>query len=181
MDLSTIQQELLLHHRDFIHGLQPLTEKEFQYAPVGKWNAGQQLDHIRMSVKPLNHALTLPAVLLRMLFGKANRPSRAYDELVSRYRQKLQGGGAAPRRFQPKGCSFEGRVDMAKSLMKEVEGVSQKMGKFSEADLDKLILPHPLLGKVTLREMLYFTIYHVQHHGKQVDDNLGGRARRMAK
>jgi hypothetical protein len=27
-----------------------------------------------------------------------------------------------------------------------------------------LILPHPLLGKITIREMLYFTAYHVQHH-----------------
>lgn len=24
--------------------------------------------------------------------------------------------------------------------------------------------PHPLLGKLTLREMMFFTIYHVQHH-----------------
>ena len=31
-------------------------------------------------------------------------------------------------------------------------------------DLDKYVLPHPLLGKVTLREMLYFTIHHNEHH-----------------
>ena len=31
-------------------------------------------------------------------------------------------------------------------------------------DLDVYILPHPLLGKVTLREMLYFTIHHNEHH-----------------
>jgi hypothetical protein len=38
--------------------------------------------------------------------------------------------------------------------------------------LDLLILPHPLLGKLTLREMLYFTLYHVEHHEKQVLENL---------
>jgi hypothetical protein len=25
-------------------------------------------------------------------------------------------------------------------------------------------LPHPLLGKLTVREMLFFTLYHQRHH-----------------
>jgi|SRR5882672_10633400 len=39
-----------------------------------------------------------------------------------------------------------------------------KIEKQSEADLDKYILLHPLLGKLILREMLYFTIHHNEHH-----------------
>ena len=35
-----------------------------------------------------------------------------------------------------------------------------------EKDLDFYVLPHPLIGKLTLREMLFFCIYHVQHHHK---------------
>lgn len=176
MDIKEIQEQLITRHRDFIHDLRPLIEAEFLYAPEGKWNAGQQADHIRMSVRPLKQALMLPAFMIRMLFGKANRPSRSYDELVARYQERLQGGGQAPARFRPKGCSFEGRVALAKSLMKEVEGVSRKAGRFSESQLDSLILPHPLLGKVTLREMLYFTVYHVGHHGDQVKANLARRS-----
>ncbi len=60
--------------------------------------------------------------------------------------------------------------------MKKLQGLVQKlckrMNKYSEEELDKYILPHPLMGKVTLREMLYFTIYHVQHHEKQIFPNL---------
>ncbi len=48
----------------------------------------------------------------------------------------------------------------------------KRVDSFSEAQLDALILPHPLLGKLTLREMLYFTIYHVQHHEKQALHNI---------
>lgn len=176
MEIKDIQEQLVVRHRDFIHELRPLSEEDFLFAPEGKWNAAQQADHIRMSVRPLNQALSLPAFIIRMLFGKANRPSRSYDELVARYRQKLQAGGRAPSRFQPKGCSYAGRVDLAKSLMREVEGVARKIGRFSEEDLDRLILPHPLLGKVTLREMLYFTIYHVGHHGDLVKAGLAGRS-----
>lgn len=175
MDIRDIQEQLVSRHRDFIHDLRPLNEADFLYAPEGKWNAGQQADHIRMSVRPLNQALALPAFVIRLLFGKANRPSRSYDELVARYREKLQAGGRAPSRFQPKGCSFDTRVTLARSLMKEVDGVARKAGRFSDRDLDTLILPHPLLGKVTLREMLYFTIYHVGHHGEQVRMNLEQR------
>jgi DinB superfamily len=175
MDIQEIQEQLITRHRDFIHELRTLTPEEFHYAPEGKWNAGQQVDHIRTSVKPLNRILVLPAAMIRMLFGRANRPSRTYDELVSRYRERLQGGGRAPSRFQPRVCSFEERVPLAKSLMKEVEGVARRAGTFSEKDLDALILPHPLLGKITLREMLYFTIYHVGHHGDLVKNQLSSR------
>ena len=175
MDIQEIQEQLITRHRDFIHELRPLTAEEFLFSPEGKWNAGQQADHIRMSVRPLNHALMLPAFIIRLLFGRSNRPSRSYDELVSRYRQKLQAGGRAPSRFQPNGCTFVGRIELAKALMKEADGLARKAGRFSVSDLDTLILPHPLLGKVTLREMLYFTIYHVGHHGDLVRNQLASR------
>jgi hypothetical protein len=38
------------------------------------------------------------------------------------------------------------------------------MHTWSEDDLDNHRLPHPLLGKLTVREMLFFTLYHIQHH-----------------
>jgi uncharacterized damage-inducible protein DinB len=50
--------------------------------------------------------------------------------------------------------------------------LNRKIDKISEEDLDKHILPHPLIGKTTIREILYFTIYHVQHHQKAIKENL---------
>ncbi len=47
-----------------------------------------------------------------------------------------------------------------------------KVDTCSKGQLDTFILPHPLLGKVTLREMLYSTIYHVQHHQKQIKNSI---------
>jgi hypothetical protein len=34
----------------------------------------------------------------------------------------------------------------------------------TEDDLDNYLVKHPLLGRITLRELCYFTIYHTQHH-----------------
>jgi uncharacterized damage-inducible protein DinB len=42
--------------------------------------------------------------------------------------------------------------------------VNQKMGRFSEAQLDRLLVPHPLMGKMTLREILMWNAYHTEHH-----------------
>ncbi|QLH34686.1 MAG: DinB family protein [Cyclobacteriaceae bacterium] len=57
-------------------------------------------------------------------------------------------------------------------LTKEVNRLAAKLNRFSEAELDLYILPHPLLGKLTLREMIYFTCYHVQHHQELTTKNL---------
>jgi hypothetical protein len=38
------------------------------------------------------------------------------------------------------------------------------------------VLPHPLLGKLTIREMLYFTVYHGEHHRLHTEQNLAGLA-----
>ena len=36
--------------------------------------------------------------------------------------------------------------------------------KWKDSQLDQYLAPHPLLGKLTLRELCYFTIYHTEHH-----------------
>jgi hypothetical protein len=102
-----------------------------------------------------------------LIFGTANRKSRSYEELVARYHSKLKAGGRASGRFvpPPKTDSVE---KLSANLSKVVQALARRIDRFSETQLDQLILPHPLLGKLTLREMLYFTIYHVQHHQKQL-------------
>ena len=44
------------------------------------------------------------------------------------------------------------------------DDIREKVENWKESDLDKYVLPHPLLGKISLREMLYFTDFHILHH-----------------
>jgi len=53
-----------------------------------------------------------------------------------------------------------------------VNRLCARVRKYNEQQLDSYILPHPLIGKLTLREMLYFTLYHAEHHHKQTLRNL---------
>jgi len=42
--------------------------------------------------------------------------------------------------------------------------------KWNESELDGYLLPHPLIGKLTIREMLFFTMYHNLRHASQAGD-----------
>jgi len=152
-----------------------LEQKEsgfFEGAPEGKWQAGQHLNHLIQSTAPVSKAMKLPAFALRYKFGKPNRPGRSYDQLVQRYQEKLAAitGAQAPSRFLPDKIAESDKAERIARFRKEKEKLSKQISNWSEAKLDKCLLPHPLLGKLTLREMLFFTNYHTQHHLKILKD-----------
>lgn len=128
-----------------------------------KWSPAEHIMHLNLSVKPLELAYRLPGFLLAWKFGRANRMSRTYDELLNKYRLKLDSGGKAPSAFIPETHhrTFE---EITGEFRQRHHHLIQLAGHWSEKKLDTYILPHPLLGKLTLREMLYFTALHIHHH-----------------
>ena len=56
----------------------------------------------------------------------------------------------------------------------EVTRLAGAIEGWSESALDRYRLPHPLLGKLTVREMLLFTFYHHEHHANTVKRRLAG-------
>lgn len=172
MNNQKIAEQLFQKHLQFINYIDSLNEKDFEETYNQKWLAGQQMDHIYRAIKPLVQALQLPQFILKLMFGKANRNSKSYDELVKKYVQKLETGGKASGRFLPKEISISQKQNLIKRLQKVIEKLIVQVNKLSENELDNIIIPHPLLRKITLREMMYFTIYHVEHHEKITKDNL---------
>ncbi len=173
MTKHELSDQICQHHYAFIDYVYSLSDEEFEKSVSEKWTAGQQAEHILISVKPITQAFLMPNVLLKMVIGTSNREGRSYDELVSKYNLKLEEGGTAPSNFVPKKVLLKQKSELLKSLKKVVFTLSEQVNDFSEEELDMLLLPHPLLGKLTLREMMYFTIYHVQHHHKKTIENLG--------
>jgi len=172
MERQKIIQLLKGNHSSFTDYINGLTNEAFLFTPQQKWSAGQQLDHIYLSLKPVALALSLPKFILRLMFGKANRQSKTYEDLVTKYLSKLENGGRATGRFIPKNITLNEREIISKALNKKVIVLCSVIEKFTEQDLDTYILPHPLLGKLTIREMLYFTICHVEHHQEIAKRNL---------
>lgn len=148
----------------FAHYMAGFGEATFTYTPMGKWSAGQHVEHLLRSTRPVYMALGLPGFLLRLLFGKPNRQPRSYNELVAKYQAKLAAGGAATGRFVPPPVHFAQKEAKLQQFTELQQKLQARILQSSDKKLDNYLLPHPLLGKLTLREMLYFTVYHTEHH-----------------
>jgi hypothetical protein len=173
MNKAEIITQLQHNHQQLADYIQSLSIDEFLFRNGHKWSAGQHADHIVRSISPVNMALGLPKIAPRLLFGKANRPSKTYNELVEKYKDKLAKGGAASGRFVPKEIGLQEKHLLPKAIIHYTHELCNKVEKMSEEELDTYLLPHPLLGKLTFREMLYFTAYHAEHHYGLVKRDLG--------
>ena len=168
MNKAAIIAQLQTHHQEFIATIQGLSEDNFMYAPLGKWTPGQHLEHIYKSVRPLVKVLQALASGVIPYFEALNRPSRTYTESVAAYQAALQGGGVATEAFIPQAVDWADKDGWITRLQEEVQKLVDLVTGYEEDYLDTTTIPHPLLGGMTLREMLYFTAYHVTHHQKSV-------------
>ena len=152
--------------KEFADGCSTINDQLFFRQPADKWSIAQDVRHLITSADTTRLAFSLPKFIVRWYTGKPNRPSRTYDELVAKYQLKLQQGGRAGGRFVPKlvepKISKEKQLQTFEKVMKKLVHTIEK--KWDDALLDKYLAPHPLLGKITLRELGYFTIYHTRHH-----------------
>ncbi len=142
--------------------------EDFFFKKENKWSAVENIKHLILSVNPLNMAFSLPNFTL-LFFGKLNRPTMNYDEIVEKYHQKLSEGVVATPQFVPEPISLDSnKEDLIQEFKKTNDKFLKKVDSFEEEDLDKYLIPHPVLGKLTIREMLYFTICHTLHHHKAI-------------
>jgi len=168
MDKVALQTELIRSHQVFLDYIQELTDAEFTKQVEQKWTAGQQLEHIYLALRPLRWGFLLPKLAFRLFFGKNKRLSRTYAEMVNFYQNKLQQGAKASTPFVPKSVGLDRKSKLLIETSQMVQKLSRQLDDFSEQELDLLRIPHPILGKLSIREMMYFTIYHVQHHHNSI-------------
>jgi hypothetical protein len=167
-----ITSALVNNHSSFTDYLGTITDNAFVLSQNHKWTPGQHLEHMVRSVRPVVLAFMLPKFLLSLLFGIANRPSRTYEEVVSKYTKKLAEGAKASGYFIPPPVPSGKKNELIQKLNASASKLASQVNGFSEKDLDTYLLPHPVLGKMTLREMAYFTMYHVNHHHKNLKAEL---------
>jgi hypothetical protein len=173
MEKEAMLQLLQQNYAQLIQQVSQLDDRSLLHAPHEKWNALQQVDHLIKSVTPVSKAFAIPSFILSWRFGVANRPSRSYDALVDRYHIKLQAGGRASAAFiPPPAIAVTEKGRLLQELEKVTNQLIRRTASYKEFALDKYILPHPLLGMITLREMIYFTAYHASHHGKSIQHGL---------
>lgn len=160
----TIQQQVSIDCQAFIDRTDNLSEEQFHTRVHEKWSVAEVTQHLYLSARPVARLMTGPREVL-LPWGKADWPSRTYAELASAYSEILETGVKAPVAMSPR---LEDMQVEKRMLMERFAGIYQALiaasETWSEQELATYCIPHPVLGKLTVQEMLIFTSIHTQHH-----------------
>ncbi|MEM1003298.1 MAG: DinB family protein [Bacteroidota bacterium] len=149
------------------------TEGDFWlFAPEGKWTVGQHTKHLLQSTKPLNLALSLPKFIIVWKYGKTNRALRPYEQVIKRYEERLEESrGKVYKASQNMGVPHVNeKTYLLNRLQVEHRKLEYKTRNLSDQLLDELVLPHPLMGKMPMREIIMWSAHHVDHHLQTLKD-----------
>ena len=146
-----------------------LDDETFFQSLNSKWSTAEQIEHLRKSSWPLAQGLGKPKFILKLVVGKPNRPSRDFNSVVDKYKTKLAAITQMPTtRFYPNLENDKTKEQILENYLAISQKLLTVISKWREDELDRYIVPHPLLGKLTVREMMFFTIFHTQHHFNSV-------------
>jgi hypothetical protein len=152
-----------------------MTPEQFERVTGEEWSAADYLKHLILSVKPFARVVSMPLDKLRDMFGTPDRDSMPYEDFVELYHRRLDEGMRAEK--VPSVTPVEYRLPPETTDLKATlltawnEGNDRLITALEALDddaLDSYQLPHPAVGLVTLREMLYFTAYHNKMHWNDI-------------
>lgn len=150
---------------EFVSLARGVNQSEWNSPPApGKWSPAQVTEHVALAYEktrallkdpnPKGGAPPLLRPLIRFLFV---RPILKTG--------KFRSGGKSPRQFRPVTAG-----ETSDSLCRRLETAAAGL----EADLESLqrqgtgILNHPIFGRISLPDSLYFQAYHTAHHRQQL-------------
>lgn len=150
---------------------------EFFESQGAAWSPAEHVRHLAKSARPVARAMGLPRIALGLRFGIHRGPSPPFADLRARYLAELAAGGTAGRftpSTQPPPDDPESAREAIIAQWLEANGALQAaLAGWNERSLDRYRLPHPLLGPLTMRQMMAFTVYHTAHHLRRVAERRG--------
>lgn len=170
MNKEEIVMLLDKEYQRLVNWLKDQPEKNWEKGPEGKWTTGQQVLHLVQSLQPLNKALRVPKFILKFKFEKANRAVRDFDTVMQRYQDRLRENQGAATQFNQKlkTPSIQERKQLIATLTREYTKLQKHTKKWKDRHLDTCILPHPLMGKMPIRELIMWSAYHANHHTNEL-------------
>jgi hypothetical protein len=140
-----------------------IPEQDFLADVSPKWNPAQHLIHLTKSGSRIAQGLHAKDQLPN--FDQSS--SRGYEEIRDTYLAALK---QAPAELLAKvGASTKVEAGSSQAQILEAYLLAGKQLRdavqtWSESDLDAKAMPHPVLGSISIREMLEFVVYHDLHH-----------------
>jgi len=160
-DLDTEAKKLLSHLRP---------DQWTKEVIPGKWTIAEQMSHLLISGFSIGSLLKQKDDFFST-FGPPSHELRTYDQLWEAYKKVNNGILIAPPQFTPnKDEALVGTEALAawSTLLNKIYDRIVRL--WEEERLDQRQLPHPAMGLMTTRELLYFKIFHTRHHYQSITD-----------
>jgi DinB superfamily len=171
VEIAEALYRLLAASEDY---LATLSNDAFFQRQGDKWSPSEHVRHLSKSCFAVARGLKLPRILLRLRFGRPHHPARSFVEMREVYRALLAAGAKAGRFAptpQPLPSDPESRRrEIMAAWRASCTDLVAGLQRWPEEVLDRLAMPHPLLGKLSVREMLFFSVYHNAHHLRRVEE-----------
>lgn len=160
-------------HRKLFDWLEKQPNSNWEKGPEGKWTTGQHILHLVDAIKKLNKALSYPKFILKSKFGISNRELRPYKAVANRYQEKLAQNQEKAKTYNTgmKVPTLKNKNRLIETLVIQNKKLQLKTHKWKNHHLDTLILPHPLMGKMPVREIIMWTAHHTAHHTETLKEN----------
>lgn len=149
------------------------------FAPQGNaWTPAAHVRHLTGPPQLVGQVIRIPKIVLRVAFSSAEAQSRDFTTVRAAYLAALARGAQAPALFtpsaKPPSVNLEAsRMQLIGRLTEAVDRLIASVSSWDEGALDHYRLPHPFLGRLTIREMICFLLYHHAHHVRRVAERAG--------
>lgn len=137
----------------------------------GKWSSKEHLLHLIISNLSIRKGLQMRKEMLLQTFGKLDRKELNETDLYAKYKTVLTAGAKAPPNMQPMKFQELNKMQLLDFLRSETEKMLGHLSNWSEENLSELVLPHPILKNLSLREMAMFNYMHNYHHLRNLQEN----------
>jgi len=148
--------------------IKTVDDATFKKSVNNKWSIAENIDHLTLSNNITALGFNTPKIALKQFFKVNKRPNWNYEEVVWKYQRSLSEGAKAPLPFVPQFSGVRIRKGVEKLWERSAKRMIDIIDKWTEEELDTYLIPHPILGKITARELLFFTVYHIHHHLKTI-------------
>jgi hypothetical protein len=172
--LDEIRVAIPAQHQRFADYLRGLPLTTFLSSLDNTWSPLQHMQHV------MNSETTLGGFIGARKFLPLQTPaaSKNYNEVVSTYLAALEATPIPNNPFPPPEYGALDALEATRGLalgefLNSGDQLVKALQSYSDTELDAFQGRHPLLGMMSLREFLLFTVYHVEHHQIVLQKRLG--------
>ncbi len=161
-----IAELITLYCHEIDATLESIDEKTFGDNIPSKWSIADHIEHLLIANGLLSISMRFPKFVIQQIGGNPEI-LRSSEEIITLYQRNLAKGAKSSFTYNPK-FLFKNKNLTSSLWNTSYNSLLHTIELWDETDLDKYCMPHPIIGKVTVREMLFFTTYHLYHHGNTI-------------